>query len=149
MPTIQVSQVIPAKQNRVYQFLEQMEEFPRYMKNLETVRCLERGQGYTVTEWVARLRGSRFRWVERDTFDPVSYRIDFQQTEGDLKVFRGYWLLTKEDAATQVTLVTEFEFGMPMLASLLNPVAKIALRDNARGMVEAIASAVQEGTDNE
>lgn len=137
MPRVDVERVVAAPPDRVYAVLADMERFPQFMKNVESLTVRERGDGYTVTEWVARLQGARFRWVERDEFYPG--RIVYNQIEGDLRVFRGEWRVEPAEGGTRVVLVTEFEFGMPMLAQLLNPLARIAVRENAEAMLAAIA----------
>ncbi|MCY0898332.1 MAG: aromatase/cyclase [Firmicutes bacterium] len=148
MPLVEVTELVSAPIDRVYRVVSDMESYPRFMKNVESIKVLERGDGYTVTEWHARLKGARFRWVEKDLFDPQNFRITYEQTEGDLKEFRGYWALSASGDGTRVTLVTEFEFGVPMLASLLNPVARVALRENSRAMLAAISGELaQEGHD--
>ena len=139
MPRVEVAHVVPADQDRVYQVLCDMERFPEYMPALESLKVLERGDDYTITEWVARLQGARFRWVERDEFRPG--RIDYRQLVGDLKTFEGWWSLEEApEGGTEVTLVTDFEFGIPMLSALLNPVARVALRENSRSMLASIAN---------
>jgi coenzyme Q-binding protein COQ10 len=140
LPRVEVEQVLPADPAHVYQVLRDMERFPDFMKSVESITVRERGDDYTVTEWVARLQGARFRWVERDTFLPE--RIVYRQVEGDLKTFEGEWRLEPDGNGTRVTLVTDFEFGIPMLSQLLNPVAKVAIRENARAMLDAIARQV-------
>ena len=145
MPTVEVKHVVPASIDVVYRVVSDQESYPKFMKTMESVKVLERGDGYTLTEWIARLQGARFRWVEKDLYDPEHHRIAYNQTEGDLKVFRGYWELTEVPQGTEVLLVTEFEFGMPMLASMLNPVAKMALKSNSRAMLEAISEKFQPG----
>ena len=140
LPRVEVEQVLPARLEEVYQVLRDMERFPEFMKSVESITVRERGTDYTVTEWIARLQGARFRWVERDQFLPE--RIVYRQVEGDLKTFEGEWRLSSEGQATRVTLVTDFEFGIPMLSQLLNPVAKVAIRENARAMLDAIARQV-------
>lgn len=140
MPIVEMDQVISAPINEVYRLVSDTESYPKFMKVVESIKVLERGDGYTLTEWVVRLQGARFRWVEKDLFHPEEYRITYDQTEGDLKTFRGYWALEEVPAGTRVVLVTEFEFGMPMLSALLNPVAKVAIRDNSRSMLDAIAA---------
>jgi len=144
MPSVEVREVVPASPDHVFRVLSDMAAFPRFMKTVESITIMERGDGYTLSEWVAKLQGARFRWVERDEFYPAEGRITYHQVKGDLKSFQGYWALTPtSDGQTEVTLVTEFEFGIPMLASLLNPVAKIAIRDNARAMLQAIREELQ------
>lgn len=142
MPTVEVNQVVSAPIDAVYRVVTKMEDYPRFMKTIKAIRVLEQGEGYTVSDWDARLQGARFHWVEKDLFYPAEYRITYDQIEGDLKVFRGYWQLEAVPEGTRVTLVTEFEFGVPMLSSLLNPVAKVAIKDNAKSMLNGIAKEI-------
>ncbi len=140
MPLVSVTEVVPVEREVLYRILADMTQFPRFMKNVESIEVTERGDNYTLSHWVTRLQGAKFRWTERDTFYPEEGRITFTQIEGDLKIFQGEWRLCTTTEGTEVTLDTEFEFGIPMLATLLNPVGKLALRDNARGMLKAIAA---------
>jgi coenzyme Q-binding protein COQ10 len=138
MPVVEVRQVVAAPIDGVYQLVSDMASYPKFMDSVESIDILERGANYTLSQWVARLQGARFRWVEKDWFFPDTYRITYNQIEGDLKVFRGHWALRPVETGTEVELVTEFEFGLPMMAPLLNPVAKVALGSNARAMLRAI-----------
>lgn len=142
MPTVEVSQIVPRDRDVIYKFLCDFETFPRLMRNVESVTIIERGDHFSLSEWVTRLQGSRFRWIERDEFFPEAFRITYEQVSGDLKQFSGHWQLESTQEGTRVTLVTHFEFGIPMLAALLNPLAKIAIRENARDMVRAISDAL-------
>lgn len=149
MPLVSVSEVVPVEKNVLYQILSDMTQFPQFMKNVESIEVTERGDDYTISHWVTRLQGTKFRWTERDTFYPEEGRIAFRQIEGDLKVFQGEWRLVTTAEGTEVTLDTEFEFGIPMLAMILNPIAKLALRDNARSMVKAIGLAAEPLVDSQ
>lgn len=143
MPIVELKHVVPAAPDVVYRVVSDQESYPTFMKTMESIRVLERGDGYTLTEWVARLQGARFRWVEKDLYFPDEHRITYDQTEGDLKVFRGHWALRPVTEGTEVEFLTEFEFGIPMLSAMLNPVAKMALKNNARAMLEAIGGQFQ------
>ena len=138
MPHVEVSRVVPATQAEVYAQLERMEEFPRFMESVKRIEVLERSPGSTRTHWVVNLQGSTFQWTEEDTFFPAEGRIAYRQIEGDLRLFEGEWRLEPVPEGTRVTLTTDFEFGMPMLASLLNPIAKLMLRKNVEAMLEGI-----------
>ncbi len=144
MPTVQVTEVVPASIDALYNILSDMAQFPRFMKNVEAVTIIERGDTYTHSAWVVKLQGATFKWTERDEFYPDSRRITYRQIQGDLKTFEGYWQLQSVSGGTEVILETTFEFGIPMLSTLLNPVAKLALRENAKSMVQAIASQIPE-----
>ncbi|MDA8193327.1 MAG: aromatase/cyclase [Thermaerobacter sp.] len=141
MPKVEVSEEVAVAADSMYQVLCDFTRFPDFMKNVDSVTLREKGDGYAVSEWVTRLQGARFQWTERDEFFPADRRITYRQLQGDLKTFQGYWQLEETARGTRVTLVTEFEFGIPMLAALLNPVAKIAIRENAREMVRSLATA--------
>lgn len=143
MPAVTVVDVIHANASQIFSFLSDMADFPRWMKNVIAVDILEKGDNFTISSWDTRLQGARFQWVERDEFFPDEGRIVFSQTRGDLKRFEGYWLVKPlPEIQTEVTLVTEFEFGIPMLQNLLNPIARVAIRENARAMIRSIAQAM-------
>lgn len=138
MPTVQVTERICGQAEDVYALIQDMESYPRFMENLNEVRILEKGENWTVTAWDTTLNGIRFCWQERDEFDVEHYRIFYKQVCGDLKKFEGYWLVEQEDQQAKITFSVDFEFGVSMLSSLLNPVATIKLKQNGESMLKAI-----------
>lgn len=145
MPTVTVTETVNAPKETVFALLSDMSAFPRFMKSVDSVTIEESGPGYTISRWKAHIQGGSFEWRERDQFDPEAGEIRYEQLSGDLKVFRGFWRIAERDGTCEVTLQTEFEFGVPMLAALLNPVGKWAIRENSRAMLHAIAG--RAGTD--
>ena len=65
-------------------------------------------------------------------------RIEFDQIEGDLELFRGEWRLERMGDGVEITLDVEFDVGIPSLASVLNPIGIQAIRANSRQMLNAI-----------
>ena len=55
-----------------YEIASKMEDYPKFMENLESVKVLERGENYTITDWVAKVDGRDFKWQEKDVFDMES-----------------------------------------------------------------------------
>lgn len=51
---------------------------------------------------------------------------------------KGEWILKKTASGSEVKLTVDFEFGIPMLAGLLNPVLKRKVRENSENMLSAI-----------
>lgn len=146
MPRVEVTRTVQAPADTVYRLCRDPESFPRFMSNVVSVTTRERGDGWAVTEWVTRLQGRTFRWTERDEYDDARRHITYRQTAGDLKRFEGEWLIAPEgEAASRVTFVCEFEFGIPVVAALLNPVACLALRSNAEEMLAAIEAEATRG----
>jgi coenzyme Q-binding protein COQ10 len=138
MPSVEVTQKMRGERSRVFNLISDMESYPRFMPSLKSVEVLERGEGWTVTAWDTSINGMQFRWQERDDFDLDNYRIRYQQVAGDLKRFEGEWLVAEEAGEVCVTFRVDFDFGVPMLSSLLNPVAKLKLRQNGESMLRAI-----------
>lgn len=140
MPYVEVTRVVRADKDAVFAALSDMESFSRFMDSVVEVKVLKREGNTTESSWHVTLQGAPFRWVEADTFLPEEGRITYRQLSGDLRKFEGEWRIASVDDGTSVTLTTDFEFGMPMIASLLNPVARLILRKNAEQMLEALQS---------
>jgi coenzyme Q-binding protein COQ10 len=138
MPVVQVTETVRGNAKDVYTLIQDMESYPRFMENLNSVHVLERGDNWTLTAWDTTLNGMRFCWQEHDEFDHVNHRIQYRQVSGDMKKFEGSWIVEQDGEVSKVTLVVDFEFGVPMLSSLLNPVAKIKLKHNGESMLKAI-----------
>lgn len=64
-------------------------------------------------------------------------------TEGDLAKFEGEWTITPVGSGARVRLTVDFELGIPMFASLLNPVATMMIRRNCEQMLAAIKRRVE------
>ncbi|GIM44471.1 cyclase [Collibacillus ludicampi] len=138
MPVVQVTETVRGNAKDVYTLIRDMESYPCFMENLNSVHVLERGDNWTLTAWDTSLNGMRFRWQEHDEFDHANHRIQYRQVSGDLKKFEGSWIVEQDGDISKVTLLVDFEFGVPMLSSLLNPVAKIKLKQNGESMLKAI-----------
>lgn len=138
MPHVEVTEKVGAPRERVYRLCCDMEAFPRFMPDVKSVKTLERGPGRTVTEWDTRISGRAFRWKEEDTFDDANCRIEFKLVEGDVKRFDGFWQIVADGDQTLVTMALDFDFGVPMLAALLDPLARMAIKGNVQKMLHAI-----------
>lgn len=138
MPYVEVSTQIKAPAAQIYPVIKEMEKYPEFMPDLESVKVLQREENATLTHWVSNVDGRVIQWTERDSFDDEKMCIHYEQTAGDLKKFQGDWLLTETGAGTEVKLTVDFEFGIPMIAGLLNPILKKKVRDNSMNMLQAI-----------
>jgi Oligoketide cyclase/lipid transport protein len=139
MPYVEVSLPVNAGRETIYPILKEMAKYPEFMSDLVSVDVLERAGNTTVTKWVSNVDGRVIRWTERDIFDDANYHIAYSQIDGDLKKFAGEWILTPLDAATtEIKLTADFEFGVPMIAGLLNPILKKKLKVNCENMLKAI-----------
>ena len=72
-----------------YELAKDMESFPKFMPDVQSVEVVKRGENMTVTDWSTEIDGTEIIWTEEDHFDDehltVSYKI---QSEMDNFSFR-------------------------------------------------------------
>jgi ribosome-associated toxin RatA of RatAB toxin-antitoxin module len=122
----------------LFPIVSDFEKYPEIMDAVKQVTILERGDGYSVSEWINEAAGRVIKWTEKDYIKPAENRIDFELIKGDLKTYNGFWHLASNGSATKVVVSINFEFGVPMLAPLLHPLLAKLLRENLRQMLEAL-----------
>lgn len=144
MPYVEVSQVIQAQKEEIYQIIKRMEDYPKFMKDVISVETLEKGKNTTITYWVTKVDGRTIKWKELDQFDDEKCHIAYKQISGDLKRFQGEWILEESDLGTKVVLTVDFDFGIPMIAPLLNPVLKKKVKQNSQNMLENIKKKMED-----
>jgi coenzyme Q-binding protein COQ10 len=138
MPYVEVSLPVSASREAIYPILREMDKYPEFMADLVSVEIVDRDGNTTLTKWVSNVDGRIIKWTERDIFDDANFHIAYKQIDGDLKKFEGEWILTPRDGATEIKLTVDFEFGIPMIAGLLNPILKKKVKTNAENMLKAI-----------
>jgi ribosome-associated toxin RatA of RatAB toxin-antitoxin module len=138
MPYVESSIEIKGDIEEVYKIASDMESYPQFMENVNSVEVLKREEDKTITAWVTEVDGRKLTWRERDIFDFQKNRIYYEQIEGDLKKFSGEWRFAEKDEITEVMLTVDFDFGIPMLAPLLNPILKKKVISNSESMLSAI-----------
>lgn len=144
MPYVEVALAVQATARDIYQIIKEMEKYPQFMQDLESVTVLERQDNSTVTHWVSRVDGRVIRWTEKDVFDDEHMYITYKQIEGDLSKMQGEWILTPLESGTEIKLTVDFEFGIPMIAGLLNPILKKKVRTNSENMLQAIRQRLEQ-----
>ena len=143
MPCVETKIVINGDSKPIFEIIKNMEAYPSFMHDLVSVEILERGENTTVSHWVSNVDGRKIVWTERDTFYPEEMRITYCQTEGDLKKMEGEWRLVPVSEGTEVSLLVDFEFGIPMIAGLLNPILKKKVRENSENMLTAVKAQIE------
>ncbi|MFJ2609210.1 type II toxin-antitoxin system RatA family toxin [Streptomyces sp. NPDC091279] len=138
MPVVRTEvEIEDAPLKHVWTVLCDFEAHAGYMDDVLGIRFLERGEDTALSSWRVLLNGSELTWDERDVFTPMR-RIDFDQTDGDLEVFRGFWELQEIPGGVRVVLEIEFDIGIPSLAEVLDPIGIQAIESNSRSMLAAI-----------
>ncbi len=107
-------------------------DFTHYARLVDVVRSVELDRpadGPARSSWVVEFRSGLLRWTEEDWFRRDELRLDFNQTEGDFEEFYGGWVLEPEPGGVKTALIADFDFGVPSLASIVEPVAERVLTE--------------------
>lgn len=139
MERLTVDLELQAPVEDIWAVLMDIERFSDYMSSVQWIRVLTAEGATRTAEWSVLLRGSVLRWTETATIDADAHRVDFVQVDGDLSVFQGAWTLEPlTPARTRAALSVEFEIGIPLLARMLNPIARESLQTNTVEMLRAL-----------
>lgn len=125
----------------VYEQLVNMEQYPKWMKNIDHVTVLERAENMTKTKWEATLDGRKIGWTEQDIYDADAHTITYRLIEGDLSEMEGSWQVNETaDGGCEVRLQGSFSFGIPMMALFIEPILKRKLEENGQMLLDSIES---------
>ena len=119
MPYVETSIIIKAESEKVYSLACNMEKYPDYMRDVESVTVIERKDRETITDWETSVDGTPIYWKEIDYFDDKNLTITYKLIEGDLDKFEGQWKFRTVPEGTEVTLGVDFDFGIPVLEELI------------------------------
>lgn len=138
MERVEVTRALRAAPELVWRTIRDIESYPSHMDHVLSIEVLEDCGSVRRAKWEVLLRGSVLRWEERGVIDDDQHRITFCQVHGDLSHFEGSWELVPAPEHVDVKLVIEFEIGIPLLADMLNPVARRSLLENLNSMLDDI-----------
>ena len=127
----------------VYDLAKDMERYPEFMPDVESVKVIERQEHRTVTEWETSVDGTPILWTEEDRFDDAKFLIEYQLIEGDLDKFEGEWRFVESAGATQVTLTVDYDFGIPELTNLIGPTLEQKVAENSEMMLQGMKRRIE------
>lgn len=126
---------------------DRLSDFSSYAALAPSIRSIEVERvSDTVlnTTWNVNFRGGTMRWTEEDVLDREAGTITFKLLKGSLKQFDGAWEVSDADGGCDVRFTCDFAVGMPAVASLLDPLAERAIRDNIKEILQGLFGAAYE-----
>ena len=140
MPTVDVSTWIDAPLAKVYAIAKDSEQYPEYMKDVQSVTPVEREGSRVVADWVGVVSqfGLKVRWRQEEVWDDVAHSSAFRQLQGDYDAMSGAWRFQEENGGTRFDQTMEYEYSVPTLGPLVKKVIQSLTRKNLEGIGEAI-----------
>jgi len=147
MPVIEVETIIKAPVERVYAAAKEIERFPEFMPNVQTVEIVEREGSRTVSRWVARVEefNRTIKWMESDEWDDGTRACTFKATEGDWDKYEGLWTFEEHPEGTRVYLKLDFDFNVPLIGPLIKGLLAKLVKANSQEMLQGLARLVAAG----
>ncbi len=146
MARVEASTEIRAPLDQVYQLAKDVEAFPQFMPDLQSVRVLDRRNNETVTEWVGLVQGRKVRWVEEDQWEDAQHVCRFRQREGDFTKYEGTWSFAATNGGTRTSLAVEFELDLPLAGPLVSNLLKVLVRKNLESMLAGLKQKLEHTT---
>jgi ribosome-associated toxin RatA of RatAB toxin-antitoxin module len=81
------------------------------------------------SSWELHFRSGLLRWTEEEVFSPDAGEIRFEQSDGDFDSFAGRWALRQQGADVLVHFEADFDFGIPSLEGILDPIAERVIKE--------------------
>jgi ribosome-associated toxin RatA of RatAB toxin-antitoxin module len=129
MPKIETEILIPAPLETVYAVSKDIERFPEFFSDVESVKIIERtGSTYT-SDWVGVVEklNRKVKWRELDEWDDATHTCNFRVLEGDWEKYDGHWTFTEEDGGTRMHMQLECDINVPMIGAIIKGlIAKLA-----------------------
>lgn len=144
MPYVEKSIIIHGAPDEVYALAKDMEGFPEFMPDVQSVKVVKREASKTLTEWVTDVDGTEILWTEEDLFDDEARLIQYRLLEGDLDKFEGEWRFEVVPEGTRVVLTVDFDFGIPELANLIGDTLLLKVGENSEMMLQSMKRRVEE-----
>lgn len=119
-----------ADADSAYRRITDFEKYPEFVDEVRSVVVHGNSAEEPLhSEWDILFRNGPLRWSEVDYFQPDLRRIVFEQTTGDFEVFRGSWRVVPIPGGCEVCFEATFDFGIPSLAGVLEPIATKVLKE--------------------
>lgn len=140
MPTVESTITIAAPLEKVYSLARDIERFPEFMDDVEEVEILERTADRQVSRWVGAVKEFKrtIQWTEEDFWNDQDHTCRFQQTEGDFSEYSGNWEFLQNENGTEVTLVVNYEYNVPLIGPLIKNLLHKKMQQNCDSMLAAL-----------
>jgi coenzyme Q-binding protein COQ10 len=129
-----------------YKVVEDLERFPEFMPNVNSLVLLESEGNRKVAAWDIMIDDAPLDWIEEGIYDKDNMIVHFRSLEGVFDRFDGFWQVSKTDEGSRVTFQLTYEIGLPEIEDIVGPILRDRMIDNVESMLEAIEKWVEETT---
>lgn len=149
MPRIEQSVTIQAPIAAVWAVARDVEAFPQFMADLQSLKVVERSPDNTrtVTDWVGLIAAFKMKvkWTQEDLWDEVAFRDTFRMLHGDMDRMEGFWQFSATaEGATRFDSVVDYEYNVPMVGPMVKGLVKKLMTENLQATLNAIKARAEQ-----
>jgi ribosome-associated toxin RatA of RatAB toxin-antitoxin module len=143
MPHIENQALVDAPLETVYALARDVEAFPQFMPDVESVQVVERSPDgrRVVADWVGVASDFKLkvRWTEEDVWDDAAHTCRFSLVKGDYQSYGGLWTFTTEaDGRTKFASALDYELDIPLIGPLLKKLVARLMLENTQRLLDAV-----------
>ncbi|MGI9251785.1 MAG: type II toxin-antitoxin system RatA family toxin [Pseudohongiellaceae bacterium] len=140
MATIQRSVLVEYSDEQMFDLINDIEAYPKFMQGCKEAKVISRKDGEVVGELCLSGSGITLRVTTRNQLQRPD-KIIMQLVEGDFSKFNAHWeFLPLNEAACKVTLNMEFK----LTSKILNLAAGNMLTSSANALVDSLVKRAKE-----
>ncbi|WP_030565781.1 type II toxin-antitoxin system RatA family toxin [Streptomyces aureocirculatus] len=136
--------VLDESAEAVFTALARFDRFPELAPHVQATTvhaALPQTRGSS--SWELHFRSGLLRWTETDHFDTTALTIGIEQEDGDFDSFAGTWSFTQDGANVAVHFEADFDFGIPSLEGILDPIAERVIKETVAWAVTGLFERTQ------
>ena len=140
MPKIESEIFIPASLETVYQVAKDIERFPEFFSDVESVKIIERTPTSYTSEWVGIVEklNRKIKWTELDEWNDETHVCIFRALGGDWEKYDGIWTFTERDGGTVMHMQLECDMNVPLIGAIIKSLIGKLAKANIDNMFEGI-----------
>lgn len=140
MTRIERSALVNYSAGQMFDLVNDIESYPRFMQGCVSARVLEAGEGFLIGELTLAKAGLRQKFTTRNTLVP-GREMRMQLVEGAFRRFSAQWTFKPlAEHACKVSLEMEFEFS----SGLVDFAMEKLFTASANSLVDAVVSRAQQ-----
>ena len=140
MPTIESEVIVARPVAQVYTLAKDIERFPEFMADVESVEILEDNPPRRVSHWVGSVKefNRTIEWTEEDYWDDNDHVCTFTQLEGDFAEYQGRWEFAEAPEGTRIHIAVQYEYNIPLIGALIKNLLRKKMQQNTDAMLAAL-----------
>lgn len=141
MPKIETEITIAAPLAIVYEIAKDIERFPEFFPDVESVKIIDRFENGFTSEWVGVVAkiNKKIKWVEEDHWDDANHCCTFSALSGDWDKYDGVWTFSEVPGGTRMHMSLEADINVPMIGAIIKTLIGKLAKENVDNMFAGIA----------